>query len=117
MKSCDVIQSTLDALTKETPATKPFVKPMLRVSSNMLRHMDPIKQLQDAWITAYKMGATIRYLDKNIQRKKLYSPNLFNQALQYNPAMEVNIKMHMSFRIKNIKDPAIEQDIEWIWLR
>ena len=75
----------------------------------MLKHMDPIKQLRDTGITKYKLVATIRYLDKNMQWNKLISPHAFSPALQYNPTMEVCIKLHMAYKIK--QNPALNHKL------
>ena len=100
MKSCDIINFTLDAHAKDMPATKPLITLTFNIWSDIPCYVDPLKQILDRWINTYKLAASIKYLDINMQWKKLICPKAFNPAFQYNPAMEVYIKMHMAYKIR-----------------
>ena len=102
MKSCDVIDFTLDALTTETPRTKAFMMTMHNVATDTLRHVDPLKRLLETGTKHYRIRAIPRYLNRNMQWKKLLTTDIFEPATQYDQAMNPFIKMHLSYKIDSI---------------
>ena len=59
------------------------------------------------------MKAPLRYLDRNMQWKKLFSKTEpFQPAIQYNPAMEPFMKMHLPYKIDYIEDPNTQEEFK-----
>ena len=59
------------------------------------------KQLLETGVTTYLLSASPNYLETNTQWKKLISLEPLK------PAMEVYIKVHMEYKIKQIHDPRL----------
>ena len=109
MKSCDVVDFTLDALTNDTPRTKAFLMTMHNMATDILKHVDPLKQILETGIRNYKIRSIPRYLDRNMQWKPLLSTDIFEPATQYDQAMKPYIKVHLSYKIDSIIPPKDEQ--------
>ena len=84
MKTCNAIEFTINALTSDTPKSKPFLLQIHNMATNMLQFVDPLRQILDTGVTTHRMIAPIRYLNYNMHWKKLFSKiESFQLAIQY----------------------------------
>ena len=60
MKTCDTIDFKIDALTSDTPRSKPFLLQIHSMATNMLKFVNPLRQILETGVKTYRMKAPIR---------------------------------------------------------